>query len=137
MVTAEVQRLSEWLMHIAQILLTFGYGATILVLMEYSVPRNLLKVLAPLGRMAFTNYLIQSLICSFIFFGYGFGQFGHMAVAPALALAVAIYLIQVAWSRYWLRDYQFGPLEWLWRTLMYGKMQPMRNLEGPNQRPRR
>jgi uncharacterized protein len=119
--------LREWSMNVAPIMLALGYGATILVLMGLPVVSKVLGIFAPLGRMAFTNYLIQSLVCGFVFFGYGLGHFGHLAVAPAFALGVAIYLVQMILSSYWLSYYRFGPMEWLWRSLMYGKMQPMSN----------
>lgn len=77
-------------------------------------------------RMAFTNYALQSLVCGLLFFGYGLGQFGHMAFAPAFVLGVAIYMAQMVASTYWLRYYRFGPMEWAWRSLMYGTLQPMK-----------
>ena len=76
-----------------------------------------------LGRMAFTNYLAESVIFGWIFYGYGFGLFGRVGVVAALAIGVCVYLAQVLISARWLRYYRFGPIEWLWRTLMYGKPQ--------------
>jgi uncharacterized protein len=108
------------------VLLALGYGAALAALAQLSATRRLLSVFAPLGRMAFTNYVMQSLVCGFIFFGYGLGQFGRMGAAPAFALAVAVYVAQLFLSRWWLGRYRFGPLEWLWRTLTYGAAQPMR-----------
>jgi uncharacterized protein len=81
---------------------------------------------APLGRMAFTNYLLQSLIFGWIFYGYGLGLFGRLGIAAALTLGIAVYIFQVLLSGGWLRCFRFGPVEWLWRTLMYGTAQPMR-----------
>lgn len=80
---------------------------------------------APLGRMSFTNYILQSLIFSWIFFGYGFGQFNRMNVTTAFLLGVVVYIAQMIGSALWLRWFRFGPLEWLWRSLMYGKAQVM------------
>ena len=79
----------------APALLAVGYGATILSLMELPAARKILELFAPPGRMAFTNYLLQSLVCGLVFFGYGLGQFGHMAFAPAFVLGVAIYVAQI------------------------------------------
>jgi uncharacterized protein len=115
----------DWAAHLAPVVLALGYGATIVALMDMPSPRHWLSVFGPAGRMAFTNYLMQSIICGFIFFGYGLGQFGHMPDAAALALAIAIYVAQLFLSSYWLGRYRFGPMEWLWRTLMYGQIQPM------------
>jgi uncharacterized protein len=82
--------------------------------------------------MAFTNYIVQSLIVGWIFYGYGFGLFGKLSVSTALALGIAVYITQVFFSRWWLRRYRFGPIEWTWRSLMYGQLQPMRRLvRGP------
>ena len=80
---------------------------------------------APIGRMAFTNYLAQSLILGWIFYGYGLGLFGRLTVTTAFAIGVAVYVAQVAFSSWWLSQYRYGPIEWLWRTLMYGTRQPM------------
>ena len=111
---------------VGQTLLAAGYGAAIVALVEFSSARPLLQGCAAIGRMAFTNYIAQSLIFGWIFFGYGLGQFGRLGAAPVLALGIAVYAAQMAISAWWLRRYRFGPLEWLWRTLMYGTMQPMR-----------
>lgn len=111
---------------VGQTLLAAGYGAAIVALVEFSSARQLLQGCAAIGRMAFTNYIAQSLIFGWIFFGYGLGQFGRLGAAPVLVLGIAVYAAQMAISAWWLRRYRFGPLEWLWRTLMYGTMQPMR-----------
>lgn len=113
------------------VLLALGYGAAIVALMEYAPAARLLAVFAPLGRMAFTNYLIQSVLFGLIFFGYGLGRFGRMATTPACALGLAVYGMQIVYSAWWLRRYRFGPVEWLWRTLMYGARQPMRRSGDP------
>jgi uncharacterized protein len=107
------------------VLLALGYGASILMMNQYSIPRHVLSAFAPAGRMAFTNYLTQSMILSFIFFGYGLGQFGQLGVAQAFVMGVGIFTGQVVLSNWWLRHYRFGPIEWLWRSLMYGVVQPM------------
>jgi uncharacterized protein len=103
-----------------------AYAAVIIGLV--SVPRGakLLGWAAPLGRMAFTNYIAQSLIFGFVFYGYGLGLFGEPRVSTALALGIAVYAAQVVFSRWWLSRYRFGPLEWLWRSLTYGHLQPMK-----------
>jgi uncharacterized protein len=81
---------------------------------------------AAAGRMAFTNYISQTLICITIFYGFGFGLFGSMNRLELLVLAVAIWILQLWWSPFWLRRFRFGPLEWLWRSLTYGRLQPLR-----------
>jgi uncharacterized protein len=108
------------------ILLALGYSAGIIGIANIESGRRLLGWAAPLGRMAFTNYLAQSVIFGWIFYGYGLGLFGRLGVASALAIGVAVYIAQVLFSAWWLRRYRYGPVEWLWRTLMYGAVQPMR-----------
>ena len=96
-------------------LLAFGYGAALLVIAPLPGMRHAVSLLAPVGRMAFTNYVLQSIIFGYVFFGYGLGQFGRMGAAHALVLGVAVFVAQIALSRWWLRRHRFGPLEWLWR----------------------
>jgi uncharacterized protein len=107
------------------IVLALGYGAGIVGIAKLRRGAKLLGWAAPLGRMAFTNYLMQSVIFGWIFYGYGLGLFGRLAVTSALAIGVAVYIGQVLFSRWWLGRYRYGPVEWLWRTLMYGAAQPM------------
>ena len=111
---------------LAPVVLALGYGAALLALAQMPVSGRMVSVFAPLGRMAFTNYLLQSIVFSFIFFGYGLGRFGRMSATGAFALGLAVYAGQVVLSAWWLRRYRYGPVEWLWRTLMYGAAQPMR-----------
>jgi uncharacterized protein len=108
------------------ILLALGYGAAIVGIANTERGKRLLGWAAPLGRMAFTNYLAQSVILGWIFYGYGLGLFGQLGVTSALAIGLAVYFAQVPFSAWWLGHYRYGPVEWLWRTLMYGVAQPMR-----------
>jgi uncharacterized protein len=110
---------------IGTILLALGYGALILGIANLAVGKPLLGWAAPVGRMAFTNYLAQSLIFGWIFYGYGLGLFGQLGAATALAIGIAVYVTQVFFSSWWLGRYRYGPVEWLWRTLMYGVRPPM------------
>ena len=107
------------------ILLALGYGALILAIANLASGKMLLGWAVPLGRMAFTNYIVQSLIFGWIFYGYGLGLFGSVGAANALTIGLAVYIAQVFFSVWWLGRYRYGPLEWLWRTLMYGTPQPM------------
>lgn len=84
------------------------------------------RFLAPVGRMALTNYLFQSVIGTLIFYSYGLGLFGKVGPAATLAMAVAIFALQIPLSAWWMKRFRFGPAEWLWRSLTYGRMQPMR-----------
>lgn len=101
--------------------LTLCYVSGIALLCHRPGWRARLARLAPVGRMPLTNYLLQSVVCTTIFYGYGFGLYGRVGLAEGLALAVAIYLGQVQWSGWWFRRFAYGPLEWAWRVLTYGR----------------
>lgn len=88
--------------------------------------RRLLSALAPAGQMALSNYLLQTLVCVTIFYGYGFGYFGRVGVTTGVALAAAIFALQIALSNWWLRRFQYGPVEWLWRQGVYRRRLPLR-----------
>ncbi len=76
--------------------------------------------------MALTDYLLQFVICPTLFYGYGFGLYGEVGAAAALLLATGINATQIPFSSWWLKRFQFGPMEWLWRSLSYLRPQPMR-----------
>ena len=127
---ASYGRLGAIIEHFATIALGVGYSCLVLALANMSAFRRMLAVIAPLGRMAFTNYIAQSLLLGLIFYGYGFGLFGKISVTMGLVLAASIYVTQLVVSRWWLERYRFGPLEWLWRALMYGNRPQMSVKEG-------
>ena len=87
-------------------------------------------VFASVGRMALTNYLAQGLIYAFVLFGVGpgLGLAGKIGSAAVLAICIAFFALQTAFSHWWLARYRFGPMEWLWRTLTYGTRPPMRRI---------
>jgi uncharacterized protein len=102
------------------------YVAGLVLLRRRGPGERLLRPLAAVGRTALSNYLLQSIVCTAIFYNCGLRLYGRVGPAGALALAVAIYAGQVLLSSLWLRRYRFGPLEWLWRTLTYGEAQKFR-----------
>lgn len=81
-------------------------------------------LLRPVGQMAFTNYLMQSLLVGLFFYGIGFGMFGKLERYEIYYVVGATWLLQIIWSHIWLRFFRFGPLEWCWRSLTYWKRQP-------------
>jgi uncharacterized protein len=115
----------NWLSALAPIILAIGYGASVVCLVAFTPLRDRLGPIGALGRMAFTNYLMQSVIFGWIFFGCGLGLFGKVGATHALLLVVIVYALQAVISSWWLRHYRFGPVEWLWRTLMYASRQRM------------
>ncbi|MBL8299000.1 MAG: DUF418 domain-containing protein [Rhodanobacteraceae bacterium] len=104
-----------------QFTLTLGYGAGILLALRYRPARAVLSVLAPLGRMALTQYLLQSLICTWLFHGFGLGLYGRLPFDQVLLLGLLIFVAQIIGSHLWLARFRIGPAEWLWRYLSYGR----------------
>jgi uncharacterized protein len=77
--------------------------------------------------MAFTNYLVQTFICTTIFYGHGLGLFGRATRTEQILMVFAVWAFQLIVSPIWLRYFRFGPFEWVWRSLAYMRRQPMRN----------
>ena len=108
--------------------LATAYVAGMLLLIQHARSAVFLSPLASVGRMALTNYLAQSAIATTLFYGYGFGLGlgGNIGRLGTIGIAFAIFAAQVLYSMIWLNFFHYGPLEWLWRSLTYGKRQPMR-----------
>jgi uncharacterized protein len=87
--------------------------------------------IAAAGRAAFTNYLGTSLIMTSLFYGYGGGLFGHLSRVQLWLPVVAMWALMLLWSKPWLDRFQYGPFEWLWRSLARGALQPMRRIAQP------
>lgn len=115
---------------LANVLMSLGYLAWIVRGMQSAVWSPRLSVLAPAGRMALTLYLMQSLVCTWIFYGYGLGYFEQLSRAWQVPFVFALFTFQVMIAHVWLRHFRFGPMEWVWRSLTYLRLQPMRRLEG-------
>ncbi len=79
-----------------------------------------------MGRMALINYLMQSVICCFIFMNYGFGWFAKVGQVYLMLIGIGIYFFKVLFSHWWFGWFRFGPMEWLWRSATYWKWQPMK-----------
>ncbi|HEX2535582.1 MAG TPA: DUF418 domain-containing protein [Chitinophagaceae bacterium] len=109
-----------------RILLALGHMSVVILLYKAGVFRTLWKGLSRVGQMAFTNYLMQSILCSLLFYGYGFGLFGTLERYETYYVVAAVWVFQFLFSNLWLRFYRFGPFEWLWRSLTYWKRQPFR-----------
>jgi uncharacterized protein len=108
------------------VLMCLGYLAWILRGLQSGPLVGGLSALAPAGRMALTNYLLQSVICTFIFSGYGLGYFEQLPRAWQVPFVLGFYSLQVALSHWWLGRFRFGPMEWLWRAATYLQWPPMR-----------
>ena len=102
------------------------YASGIVLLLRKERWRGRLAPMAPVGRMALSNYLLQSVMATLLFYGYGLGLYGDITPTVALIVVIIIYLIQIRISEWWMERFRFGPAEWVWRSLTYGRLQPMR-----------
>lgn len=109
-----------------KIVLTAGYLGALVLFCQTKIGKKVMSLFAPMGKMALTNYISHSIILSTLFFGYGFGMFGNISRAPQVGIVFIIIIFQMILSNIWLKYFQFGPLEWLWRSLTYLKIQPIR-----------
>jgi uncharacterized protein len=100
--------------------LSLGYVATVVLLWQDPGWQERLMPFSYVGRMALTNYLLQSLICTTIFYSYGLGLYGRVGPLIDLVLALVIYSLQVPFSRWWLSTHDYGPMEAVWRVMTYG-----------------
>ena len=105
--------------------LVMGYVGGILWLCGGAARDWLERWLAPLGRMALTNYFAQTVICTTLMYGHGFGMFGSLGRAQLWLLVIPIWVVQIIVSKWWMDRYAFGPLEWAWRSLTHWCIQPM------------
>jgi uncharacterized protein len=110
----------------ASLLISFGWIGLVMLASRSAALTGVPQRLAAVGRMAFTNYIMQSVICTTIFYGHGFGLFGKVPRTGQFGIVVAVWIFQLLISPIWLRYFQFGPLEWLWRCLTYWQLEPIR-----------
>jgi uncharacterized protein len=106
--------------------MALAYVAGLALLMQRPSWASRLQLLAPAGRMALTTYLSQSVIMTFIFYGWGLGLIGAVGPAGCVAITLGVFALQLALARAWLARFQFGPMEWLWRAMTYGRAPRMR-----------
>ena len=110
--------------------LALAYGAALLAWRRSQTAMAITSPLVAAGRMALTNYLTQSIVLSILFYGYGFRLFGRLDPQSAAAIGVIFYAVQLWFSAWWLRRFRFGPFEWVWRSLTYGRWVAIRNRIG-------
>jgi uncharacterized protein len=123
----DAYRVPHWALYdLRRVLLSVGHASLLMLVFRSRVVPWLMKVLANVGQMAFTNYLMQSIICTLIFHGYGLGYYNQLKFHQLYYIVGGVWIFQMIYSYVWLRYYRFGPFEWLWRSLTYWKMQPMR-----------
>jgi uncharacterized protein len=83
------------------------------------------RAFAAVGRTALSNYLLHSVLCTSIFYGFGLGLYGSVKRIGQIGIVVGIWVLQLLIPPLWLRNFRFGPAEWVWRTLSYGRLQPL------------
>ena len=103
-----------------------GYIGAVMLWCRFAQSGIVTAGLAAVGRTAFSNYLLQTVIATSIFYGHGLGLFGMVSRIGGLGLVLVIWAIQIPLSVLWLRYFRFGPIEWIWRSLTYGTRQPLR-----------
>lgn len=112
--------------YIGSVFVSFAWIALVMLLCKSGVLSPVRAALAAVGRMALTNYLLQTIVCTLLFYGHGLGWFGHVERTGQLQIVVVIWIAQLIASPIWLRFFRFGPAEWVWRSLTYWSLQPMR-----------
>jgi len=113
------------LLGVAGPLMALGYLGGVTLLARSGRARGLVAALAAVGRMALTNYLLQTLIATAVFYHWGFGLFGTFGPFERFAFVVGVYLLQIVFSVLWMSRFRYGPMEWLWRSLTYLRPQAM------------
>lgn len=110
---------------VPRMMMTIGYAALLVVLIQQYSHSSFIRRVASAGRVAFTNYLGTSVIMCSIFYGWGLGLYGEFGRAQLWLFIIGIWAIMLLWSQPWLIRNRYGPMEWLWRTLARGQVQPM------------
>ncbi|MBQ4820183.1 DUF418 domain-containing protein [Aquimarina sp. MMG016] len=110
----------------SNICLTAIILCSFILLYQKNRGNKILSFFAPYGRMALTNYILQSIIGTFILFGWGLGYLGKIRVSYLVIIAIVLISLQTIGSRVWLHYFRYGPLEWIWRCTTIGKIQPLK-----------
>ena len=116
---------------ISRVFRSLGIFGLVMLMYKSGWFKWLFALMRPVGQMAFTNYLMQSFLCGLIFYGVGFGLFSKLQRYEMYYVVLGVWIVQIIYSHLWLRYFQFGPLEWLWRSLTYWKRQPIKRSEIP------
>jgi uncharacterized protein len=111
---------------LARVLRSIGIFGGIMLLYKSGAFKWLFAIMRPVGQMAFTNYLVQSLLCGLFFYSIGLGMFGRLERFEIYYVVAGVWVFEIIFSHIWLRYFRFGPFEWAWRSLTYWKKQPMK-----------
>ncbi len=102
------------------------YISTIVMWHHHKPHYRFWNLVAGVGRMALSHYIGQSILCTTLFYGYGLGLYGKVSPFIGVVMTVVIYMLQLGITIWWLRQYRYGPLEWIWRSLTYLQLQPFK-----------
>ena len=108
------------------ILVSLGYLSLVMLICRSRLGGRLLQAISAVGRTALSNYLLQTVLCTTLFYGHGLGLFGSVERTGQVAIVVAVWIVQLIASSWWIKRFRFGPMEWVWRSLTYGQLQPIR-----------
>ena len=119
--------------HAGRVAVALAHAAVIVMVVKRGAFRWLTDRLAAVGQTALSNYIATSVVCALLFYTPGLGLMGQLQRYQLYGVVVGIWILNLAWSPWWLRRYRFGPLEWCWRSLTYWRRQPwrVRSPEGP------
>jgi uncharacterized protein len=120
----------EFVDYMASLFVAFGWVGAIMLACKTPALRLLTYPLKAVGRAAFSNYILQTLICTTLFYGHGFGLYGHISRVGQFGIVLVIWALQLIVSTLWFRFFRMGPLESLWRSITYWKPQPLRQRDG-------
>jgi uncharacterized protein len=106
--------------------LAMAYVGIFMLCFQKEACKKMMSVLAPVGKMAFSNYILQSLVGNFVFLGAGLGYMGQVGPVYFTLFGIGFFILQIIMSTIWLRYFNYGPVEWIWRSATYKKWQPFR-----------
>ena len=121
-----VKNISFQYFELERTLRALGFFGLIMLMYKSGWFKWLFSLMRPVGQMAFTNYLMQSFLMGLFFYGIGFGMFGKLQRFELYYVVGALWIFQIIFSHIWLSYFRFGPMEWLWRSLTYWKIQPLK-----------
>ena len=115
---------ASYVWEIARILLVLAYLSLLLLFCKLKAFNFLKKVLASIGKTAISNYFLQTICCTLLFNSYGLGMFNKLQVYQVYIFVIGVWIFQITITMIWLRYFKMGPVEWLWRSLIYKKIIP-------------
>ncbi|HEU4575769.1 MAG TPA: DUF418 domain-containing protein [Chitinophagaceae bacterium] len=108
-----------------RLFMTAGHLGLLMLLYKYHLADWFMKLMAKVGQMTLTNYMMQAIIGAVIFYGFGFGLYGKLERYELYYVVLAIWIFQIIFSNVWMKYFKYGPVEWIWRSLTYLKIQPI------------